>query len=322
MGRALQRRLKVPVGLINASSGGSAAEAWISAEGLAPIEDFRAALALLRAGTPTGEDDPTLLWNGMVNPLHSFRLRGVAWYQGEANDAHPEQYARLLSALIADWRRRFAPDLPFAIVQLPNAGRRQTEPVEASAWALLREAQAQVVRDDPRASLTVTIDTGAVGAADPTRASLHPPNKADVGNRLARAILRLAYGRAGPRSPRFARFVPQRRALRVFFSDLSPGERLMPGIKAGVDPVKPNPTGALTGFAVAGADGKWVRAKAIVDGATVVVSAPAVTAPVAVRYAWGDNPPANLYSTSGLPVAPFRSDAGAGPPPPAPSPSP
>jgi len=267
-------------------------------------------MARLRAGAPVYEGDPTLLWNGMINPLLGLPLRGVAWYQGEANDAHPERYGLLLAALITDWRRRFAAELPFAIVQLPNAGARRRAPVEESAWPLIREAQAATARALARVALTVTIETAGIATGDPQRSPLHPRNKADVGNRLAQAILGSVYGVAEPRSPAFARLAAQRRALRVYFSDLAPGERLMAGLKTGVDPVRRSPSGALTGFAVAGADRRWVKARAVIDGATVIVSAPGVPAPMAVRYAWGDNPPANLYSTSGLPAVPFRSDGG------------
>ncbi|HEY2901683.1 MAG TPA: sialate O-acetylesterase [Polyangia bacterium] len=308
MGRTIQKQLKVPVGLIAATWGGTTAEAWTSASALAAIEDFRDALALVESKKPVTQTDPTLLYNGMINPLIRFRLRGVAWYQGESNVARGYQYGRLLPTMITDWRKRFALDLPFALVQLPNNGNAQTVPVESAPWAILRENQAAAADGVAPVTMVVTIDTGAINAALPSPVDLHPVNKADVGNRLGRSVLEAFYAQPGPRSPIYDHFAIEGKTIRVFFRALAANENLMVGKKIAVDPVTADPTGVPAGFAIAGADKKWVAAGAVIDGATIVVSAATVAAPAAVRYGWAADPPVNLYGQGGMPVTPFRTD--------------
>jgi sialate O-acetylesterase len=230
----------------------------------------------------------TSLYNGMVAPLFPLALSGVLWYQGESNTDAVWQYRTLLPTLIRDWRGRFAQgDLPFLIVQLPNHMGRGTRP-ETSAWAELREAQALVARTVPGCGLAVTID---IGEAE----NVHPVNKQEVGRRLAliaeAQVYRLPVVCSGPR---FRSHTVESGAVRLFFEE---GQRLLT-----------TDGKALTGFTIAGSDRRFKWATARLEGATVVVSSPEVPAPVAVRYAWANNPACNLTNASGLPAGPFRTD--------------
>ena len=171
-GVTLQERLGVPVGLVTASVGASPIEAWISLDSLRRLPGYAGATtAVHRAGSAA-------LFNGMIAPLTPLAIRGVVWYQGESNvGASTASYSALLKTLIADWRARFRrDDLHFGVVQLANFGGRSTDPVESSA-AFVREAQAAVAAEVPCVGLAVAIDLGS--------GSIHPPNKRDVGRRLA-----------------------------------------------------------------------------------------------------------------------------------------
>jgi len=241
---------------------------------------------------PLGYDNwptmPAVLHLGMIRPVAPLALRGVLWYQGEANFTRAHQYRALLPAMIADWRATFDQgELPFLIVQLPAFMARKAEPGD-DWWAELREAQALTARTVPGASLVVTVDTGE--AED-----IHPRDKVPVGERLALAALRDVHGRAVVASgPTFASLERLVGALRIQFSDTDGGLSWRDGV-AGE-------------FAIAGADRKWVRAEARIEGDTVLVASPQVNEPVAVRYAWQANPVATLVNGAGLPAAPFRTD--------------
>ncbi|TYT26874.1 9-O-acetylesterase [Luteimonas viscosa] len=233
---------------------------------------------------------PTLLYNAMIHPLQPLPVRGVIWYQGEANAGSVEQamaYRQQFPALIRQWRTQFdAPALPFLWVQLASWHSGGDEG-DTSPWAALRESQTATL-SLPATGQAVAIDIGDVG-------DIHPKNKQDVGKRLALAARRVAYGEAlihrGPvfEGARFADGV----ALLSFDAD---------GLAArGGD--------ALQGFRLAGADRRFHPAAASIDADRVVVRSDAVAAPVAVRYAWSDAPvDANLVGASGLPASPFRSD--------------
>jgi sialate O-acetylesterase len=231
---------------------------------------------------------PALLYDGMIAPLLPYHLAGIAWYQGEYNAGAAYAYRAALPALIADWRGRFAQgDLPFLVVQLPNIGEPTTD-VVPSVWAELREAQLLTAQQVPRTGLVVTIDIGEAHA-------LHPKDKRDVGERLADAALGLAYGRPGEwTGPLFRAATAADGRMRVAF-DHADGLRTADG-------------GLPVGFSLAGADHRFVPAVATIDGNTVVVASPQVVQPVAVRYAWADNPRCNLINRTGLPASPFRSD--------------
>lgn len=276
---------------------GKAEELTLTPEGAAPV-----ALAgrwQLRLGTAFASAQPmpvrydrvpgaTALYNGMVAPLLPMSLRGAIWYQGESDTDMAFHYRRLLPAMIGDWRARFnQPEMPFLIVQLANHMGRQTRP-ETSAWAEMREAQALTAREVPGCGLAVTID---IGEAE----NIHPANKQEVGRRLALVAEAQVFGKAVAASgPRFRSATVEGATMRVAF-DAADGLAASGGAE-------------LTGFAIAGADRKFVFAQARIDGASVVVSAATVAQPVAVRYAWANNPPCNLTNASGLPASPFRSD--------------
>lgn len=255
-----------------------------------------------RASAPLGELQPmpqrigsnpnvvTVLYNGMIAPLVPYGVRGAIWYQGESNAGRAMQYRKLLPALIQDWRARFAaPELSFHIVQLANFMEAQSTPVQ-SGWAELREAQLLTAQADPKVGLAVTTDIG--DAAD-----IHPRDKQNVGRRLALQALAATYGRTDVVSagPTFTGMTIDGDKATLQFSHVGGGLQAKGG-------------GELKGFAIAGADGSFVWAKAeIVDG-TVVVSSPEVSAPAAVRYNWANNPIGNLINKEGLPAGPFRTD--------------
>lgn len=235
-------------------------------------------------------DLPTVIWNGMVNPVVPLPVRGVIWYQGESNALRAPAYAQALPRMIQDWRRHWGqPELPFYLVQLSSFGLREA-PDGISPWAELREAQAQTAATVPHAAMAVTID---VGNAD----DIHPRDKRTVGDRLARIALAQTYGQAiAWRGPRIADAQPTGDGRMRLRFDSAEGLRTRDG-------------GPPRGFAVAGADGRFVPAQAEIRDGTVVVWSPAVPAPKAVRYAWADAPlDANLVNAAGLPAEPGRTD--------------
>ena len=285
-GAALQEKLNVPVGLVVSAVGGSQIEAWISLPALRTVAGHADdASKVHRMGTAA-------LFNGMIAPLAPFTFRGVTWYQGESNadtTARATAYGPLLEALIKDWRQAFdQPALPFEIVQLAGWGKPSATPADSNP-ALVREAQADVARRIPGCQLAVAIDLGAI--------TIHPPNKRDVGLRLAAQALDKTYGVPTVSSgPVFGRLVSEGRALRLHFTHTEGGLVARDG--------------ALKHFALAGADGHFVWAQAVIDGDTVVVSSPEVLDPTQVRYAWATQPEGcNLYNGAGLPAAPFRAQS-------------
>ncbi|MCY2990654.1 MAG: 9-O-acetylesterase, partial [Planctomycetota bacterium] len=229
------------------------------------------------------------LYNGMIAPLCPFAIKGAIWYQGESNTTRSGEYGDLLSLMIRDWREQWnAGDFPFYIVQLANYYGVPKEPGKRSGVAEVREQQLKVSQRVPNCGLAVAIDIGEEG--------IHPRNKQDVGKRLALQALAHTYGRSMPCSgPIYRTMNVDRQTVRVIF-DHAEGGLVAKG-------------GALNWFAIAGADKKFVWADAKIDGDTVVVSSPQVPQPVAVRYAWADNPAGcNLYNQAGLPATPFRTD--------------
>ncbi|MHB9035592.1 MAG: sialate O-acetylesterase [Armatimonadota bacterium] len=231
----------------------------------------------------------TVIYNGMIAPLVPYSIKGAIWYQGEANVSRPAQYARLLPTLISDWRSRFQSGrFPFLIVQLSSFTDPTPEPVQ-SGWAELREAQLVTALKVPNCGIAVTTDIG--DAKD-----IHPKNKQDVGHRLALAAEAIAHGRKIEYSgPIYIRMRIEGKSVRLYFDHIGKGLVARGGH-------------ALRGFAIAGADKKFVWADAVIDGETVVVSAESVDKPVAVRYNWANFPCGNLYNNAGLPASGFRSD--------------
>lgn len=325
---SLQPHVGVPVGIIKATPGGSGIEAWLSGDGMEGnshwkeivvrrqkvLADFPAkkiahdqALAEWKAGEatarkkgapykaekprvpegPKSRNAPAGLFNSSIHPLVPYALKGILWYQGEANASRYRIYAELFPAMIAQWRRLFQqPDLPFCFVQLANF--ELVNDPTGRQWAFQREAQAKALTL-PGTAMAVTIDIG--NARD-----IHPLNKQEVGRRLSLLARRHAYGENLPdvESPRAVRFIPEKNGIRVHFNPAS-------GLVARGE-------GLELDLQVADADRKFHPATAKIEGATLLVSSPAVPAPVAVRYLWRNAPEATLFSESGLPVAPFRSD--------------
>jgi sialate O-acetylesterase len=232
---------------------------------------------------------PSGLYNGMVAPFLPYGVRGALWYQGEGNAGRSYQYRDLLPALIGSWRSSWNdPELPFLVVQLPGYRDRRSEPTE-SGWAELREAQLLTALADDHVGLAVTIDLGEDD-------DVHPKEKEEVGRRLSLLARSDVYGQeivsAGPLYRSSER---EGNTIRLRFTHIGTGL-----VSAGGDP--------LRGFTVAGQDRRFVPADARIDGETVVVGSKQVPEPVAVRYAWADNPDFSLYNAEGLPASPFRTD--------------
>lgn len=304
-GRELQKALDVPMGLIHSSWGGTAAELWVRREVLEGNPDFsglleahvkrvqghKAAVEKAKAeGKPaprTPGPGPTQLYNGMIAPLLPYAIRGAIWYQGESNASRAAQYRTLFPAMIKNWREDWGQgDFPFLFVQLANYLPRKPEP-GPSSWAELREAQLMTL-SLPKTGQAVIIDIG--DARD-----IHPKNKQDVGKRLALSALHVTYGKELVHSgPVYDSMKVEGEKIRLRFLHVGGGLEARGG--------------KLTGFSVAGEDGKFAWAEARIDEGWVVVWSDAVPAPKAARYAWADNPECSLYNKEGLPATPFRTD--------------
>jgi len=234
---------------------------------------------------------PVGLYNAMIAPLLNYRIAGAIWYQGESNADRPVEYRELFPAMIRDWRRRWDQgDFPFLYVQLPNYGTPSAEP-GGSNWALLREAQLQTL-SLPNTGMAVTIDIGEWN-------DIHPLNKEDVGKRLALVAQKVAYGEEDLvySGPIYKSMAIHGDSIALSFKQTGSGL----WVKGGEE---------LNGFAIAGADSEFVRAEARIEDDRVVVWNENVDNPLAVRYAWADNPEkANLYNEEGLPASPFRTDS-------------
>jgi sialate O-acetylesterase len=235
------------------------------------------------------EWQPAGLYNAMIAPLLNYRIKGVIWYQGESNTGNGFEYQKLLPALIADWRKNWNQgDFPFLYVQLANFMEAKDQPSE-SGWAQLREAQLKTL-SVPNTAMAVIIDIGEWN-------DIHPKNKEDVGKRLALAARNLAYGEKDLvySGPIYQSMKIDGNKIVLSFSNVGSG------LVAKGGPPKE--------FAIAGPDKKFVWANAQIDGDKIIVSSDKVTDPVAVRYAWAENPEgANLYNKEGLPASPFRTD--------------
>jgi sialate O-acetylesterase len=316
--REIQHKEHVPVGVIDSTWGGTVAEAWtrMAALGtdaaLAPLfvswgqmteheedallagkQEQRQREEAKAAGKPEPQFSwhpqllswgPGMLWNGMIAPLTPLPICGVIWYQGESNSAlaRASLYRRVFGTLIEDWRHEWGiGDFPFLFVQISNF---KSSPAED--WAELREQQLKTLALRNTA-MVVTID---IGNPD----NVHPTDKVDVGTRLALAARALNYGEDISYSgPIYRQATPEGSAIRVWF------EHHAKGLMAR--------GGELTGFEVAGADGKFVAATAKIEGNTVVASSDAVPEPRFVRYGWANSPQCDLFNGEGLPASPFTS---------------
>jgi sialate O-acetylesterase len=315
--REIEQREHVPVGVIDSTWGGTPGEAWtrMTALGedaaLSPLFVSwgrmieRQPDALLReknkqrmideavaAGrpapvfpwVPTLESwGPGMLWNGMIAPLTPMAIRGVIWYQGESNSVldRAPLYGRVFRTLIEDWRREWGlGDFPFLYVQISNF-----KSTPAEDWATLREQQLRTL-ELRNTAMTVTID---IGNPD----NVHPTDKVDVGLRLAREARVLSYGeKLEDSGPLFRQATPEGGAIRAWFDHAQ-------GLMA--------KGGTLTGFEVAGADGKFAPATAKIEGESIVASSPDVAQPMFVRYGWTNSPDCDLFNGDGLPASPFTS---------------
>ncbi|MEQ8786952.1 MAG: sialate O-acetylesterase [Pirellulaceae bacterium] len=292
-GRRLHQELDVPVGLINSSVGGTPIDFWTSAEAQqAMFQEPKVAADGKRVGMTEPMAGAGNLYNAMIAPLAPYAIRGAIWYQGERNSRGEPAYLyrHQLPAMIGNWRKLWGQgDFPFLFVQLPNFTKPQTEPVEPTGWVTVREGMAQTLRTTPNTGMAVTLDVGEAG-------DIHPKNKQAVGQRLARWALATTYEKSlVPSGPLFESAKIEGGKVVIHFKHV--GEGL---VAQGGEP--------LSGFAVAGDDGKFVRAEARIDGDTVVVSSSEIPQPAAARYAWAPNPDCNLFNKDGLPAEPFRTD--------------
>lgn len=229
---------------------------------------------------------PSFLYNAKIVPIGGYTARGVIWYQGENNTGEPQYYHQLFANMIGDWRALWGNDLDFLFVQLANFMERKDQPQENSNWALLREAQTQTL-STPHTGMAVTID---IGNAD----DIHPKDKQDVGARLWLAARKVSYNEKLVYSgPVYQSIKVRGNEVTVQFGHIGGGLKT---------------SGKLVGFAVAGADKQFHWAMAEINNGKVILSSPEVPHPVAVRYAWADNPEATLYNEENLPAVPFRTD--------------
>jgi sialate O-acetylesterase len=233
---------------------------------------------------------PMGLFNAMIAPLLNYPIKGVIWYQGESNAGRPVEYRTLFPALIQDWRNHWKlGDFPFLFVQLPNFMEAKAQPSESN-WALLREAQLKTL-SAPNTAMAVAIDIGEWN-------DVHPLNKKDVGKRLALAAQKVAYHDENVvwSGPVYKSMQIDGNKIILSFTNIGSGLTT----KGGED---------LKAIAISDADKKFVWAQAKIDGDKIIVWSDKITNPVAVRYAWADNPEGvNLYNKEGLPASPFRTD--------------
>jgi len=229
------------------------------------------------------------LYNAMLAPLTSMPVKGIIWYQGESNTSRPNEYANLLSTLILNWRDSWQqPDMPFIYAQLPNFMEAKSEPDESN-WAALRFNQLQGLTM-PNTAMTVNIDLGEWN-------DIHPVKKKEVGNRLAKAAEAIAYGKNIVYSgPIFKSFKVENDKIIIEFTHCGSGLMCLNN-------------GQLKEFAICGEDKHFVWANAKIENNKVIVWSESIKHPIAVRYAWSDNPSeANLYNNEGLPASPFKTD--------------
>ena len=291
--RALHEKLKVPVGIVHSSWGGTAIEAWTSWEAQQGDPRLQLVHQPWKDKAVADRNKPANLFNGMVNPHIPYAIRGAIWYQGERNSRHigfAKAYSIQLPMMINDWRRRWGQgDFPFLFVQLPNFKAVNLDPNAVSVWAHTRESMAKTLVL-PNTGMATTIDIGE--AKD-----IHPKNKQEVGRRLANWALAEFYNQADvPTSG------PLYESHKIEGSKVIVTFRHAKGLaaKGGRE---------VAGFAMAGADKKFYGATAIIrqDGC-VEVNCELVEQPAAIRYGWADNPVVNLVNRHGLPAAPFRTD--------------
>lgn len=296
-GRELSKELEgVKIGLIDASWGGTVCEAWTSRPALEKVEKLAPLLKHSDENVePTSPNRPANLYNGMIEPLKGFPVRGVIWYQGEANNGRGDQYATLFPTLIQDWRQQFGlGEFPFYFVQLAPYRYKLESP---ESLAEIRDAQLKTLKSVPRTGMVVTTDIGDIEEID-------PKNKQSVGRRLALIALADVYRENLPEDkkdlifsgPIYRSMSVDGPTIRITFDHAKGGLRIR------------NDEESLIGFKICGKDRKFVPAVAKINGETVEVSSPEVENPVAVRFGWEDTSQPNLINEGLLPASPFRTD--------------
>lgn len=319
-GRDLQKKLKVPVGLIQTALGGTPIEGWLPPETWKESAEFerirkvqeeladdharKTAERLLKGWQRGGskpdkkppeadyatvdQNDPSVCYNVGIVPVVPYTVAGFLWYQGEWNAGRAADYDKLLAKLVGTWRKLWGGgEIPFYVVQLPSVGDKPAkDPVEPkSGWAALREKQATVLKL-PNTGLVVTMDVGG---------ELHPPYKRQVGERLARIALADAYEKDVVKSgPVMMKAEPTGDKLAITF-DYADGMVI-------------KPVEGRTGFAISGDNKSYHAADAMVEGDKIVLSSPEVKEPKYVRYLWAQNPAVTVFNGAGLPAAPFRTE--------------
>ena len=269
-----------------------------------PAKPQLAKSAPRKPAAPGGSPNtPTVLYNGMIAPIVPYAIKGAIWYQGESNAGAAVQYRKLFPAMITDWRKNWGQgDFSFFFVQLANFNPRHDQPTESN-WAALREAQSMTL-SLPNTGQAVIIDIGQAN-------DIHPRNKSEVGARLALAARHVTYGEKELvySGPTYEAMKIEGNQVRLSFNNIGSGLTIAgaPATDVAVPPAAP--ARELKGFAIAGADHKFVWAEAKIDGKSIVVSSEQIKEPTAVRYGWADNPQVNLYNKEGLPTSPFRTDS-------------
>lgn len=295
-GREIHQATKMPVGLIHSSVGGTAIQLWISPSAHEKMPASQRE-AVIPPPTPNASPQPKkkgvakkapsqdgFLFNAKIAPLVPYAIKGVVWYQGEAN-THPGAgfaYRYQLPALINDWRQQWKKELPFIWVQLPQYNR------PGNGWCLVREAMLQSLKI-PNTGMAITADLG-----NPT--DIHPKDKQPVGHRLALWALHHVYGKDVPATsgPLPAKHEIRDASIVVTFTHAE-------GLQA-------KGGGELKGFLMAGEDKVWHPAQAKIEGQTIIATCPNVARPLALRYSWSAVPDGNLFNQANLPASPFRTD--------------
>jgi sialate O-acetylesterase len=273
--RKLQMSLNIPIGMIGAYHGGTAAEEWTNPSIFSTLP-----ASVRNAYTPsTSERIPGALYNGMINPLLPYKISGMLWYQGENNVARQQTYSTIIPAMVAGWRNDFNDaTLPFYLVQLPTF---------QGEWREFREIQQEIAETIPNGGFVVTIDVGDL-------TNIHPTNKKPVGERLCDMALARVYGQANTfNSPQFRKAVVESNTMRIYFNFAEKGLKITVGESPEL-------------FEIAGANEVYYPAKTRIEGNTVLVWADEVPVPVKVRYFWKTYAIPNFFSTDNYPVAPFR----------------
>ncbi len=280
--RHLHEQLKVPIGIIDASWGGTSAEVWTPAAGLKALGSTAALEQAESLPQQADQKIPTRLYNGMIHPLRHFKIKGVIWYQGEGNAGQADKYQQLFSTMIGEWRTAFGDEFPFYFVQIAPFN------YQGLNAAYLREAQTKTL-SVPKTGMAVTMDIGDLK-------DIHPKNKQEVGRHLALWALAKDYGRDLVYSgPLYKESKIGGGQVRLKFEHVGSGLTTLDGKD-------------VSDFEIAGADRVFHPATATINGDELVVSCSEVAEPKAVRYAFHSESMPNLVNREGLPASPFRTD--------------